>query len=175
LAQLHEIRSIGTEGALAGVARLTVTTATAVIVGVGASPLDVDEVGGLDMDTIRGEIILDAWIRLDDVTTLATHIQVVDLGATGSDGGTRADVETVGTILEGSAKLVGVDREIQALQVGSDIDGRILFDWARVTIVGRIDVPGIVVIRGDIVAQSQHAVNKVAAVAGVDFDALRGG
>ncbi len=69
--QLHKVMSVGAGGALSCVSRLSVAAATAVVVGVGAGPLNVDEVGGRGGEAVGQKVVLHCRIRLNDVAALA--------------------------------------------------------------------------------------------------------
>lgn len=103
---------------------------------VGTSPLEVNHVVHVQRQLVRDEVILNTGIHLHNITTLATHVQVVDLVARGEgvgnhgvihqrcvqhrvrlntrgggscgDGWSRLDGEHITAILERASELVGV-------------------------------------------------------------------
>ncbi len=85
-------------------------------------PLEVDAVGRVDGEPVWDEVILHGGVRLDDVSPLPPHVDVVDtLGAgtrLGPDHGAWAEHHDMGPVLEGAAKLGGVDGEPQWLVGG---------------------------------------------------------
>jgi len=98
VAHLDEVGTVSSASTFSSITTLTVTGVVGirvVVVRVGASPLDVDDIGELHVQSVRSEIVLHGRIRLDDVTTLATDVQVVN-GIAGTDlSGALNDVEHV--------------------------------------------------------------------------------
>lgn len=63
------------------------------------------------------KVVLGGGVGLDDVSSLSTHVQVVDLGVAGDAIGTGANAEHVATILEHTTGLLSIDGdgEVHAL------------------------------------------------------------
>jgi len=100
LAEEDGVVTVGALSALSGVV---------VGVGVGTSPLEVDVGVNLGVETDGEEVVLSAGVVLDNVTTLATDLQVVD----GASDTSCADTEGVSSVLEGTAVLGSVDGELE--------------------------------------------------------------
>ena len=100
--------------------------------GVGPGPLEVDTFALPDGHSVRNEVVLDSWISLYDVSTLPTHVQVVDgarLGFLAGQCRTWAEQHDVGAVLEGAAKLGSVDGKSEwFVSGGADVHVGVLLD-----------------------------------------------
>ncbi len=84
----------------------------------------------IDGQFIGHKVVLHSRIRLDNVPTLPTDIEVMDsaiLGSSVSKSTSRAELHDVGTVLEGTTKLSGVDGQTKRFVGGrADVDVGIL-------------------------------------------------
>lgn len=64
-----------------------------------------NEVILVNLEESGDEIVLSGGEGLDNVSSLATDVQVVDLGVLGHSLGARGNTEHVATVLEGTASL----------------------------------------------------------------------
>ena len=167
---LDNVGTIGSTSSLTGIT---------FIVGVATSPLDVDKVSLADVEGGGDEVILNGGVGLDDVSTLSTDVQVDDLG-TGTNnnggailiddgGGTGLNVEGVGTVLEGTSELGGINGKSQVawLTVGTNtiVDGGVSLNGGTGSVVRGINhgassvnlSPRSVVQGGDVVTHAENA------------------
>jgi hypothetical protein len=184
--QLDPVVAVGAARAFTGVASLAVASRVAVVVRVGAGPLDVQAVAVGDGEVVGREIVLDGRVGLHNVAALAAHVEVPQGGAVvkkvaqlavvaralahdrGDHGGVRGvlgpgqQAESVRAVLESAAKLGRVDGQLQGLVGRANVDVGVLADGrvdalAVVLVEGGVDAGVVVVVRGDVVAQAHHA------------------
>lgn len=94
----HDVRSISSGSSFTSISsRVEVT----------ASPLEVDHVSLSDGQVVRDEIVFSGRVSLDNVSSLSSDVQVVESVA--RDTISRVDVEDMGSVLEGSAELRGIN------------------------------------------------------------------
>jgi hypothetical protein len=122
-----DVSAVGTCSALSGIV---------VGVSVRTSPLEVHEVAIADMQTAGVEVVLSTRVNLHNVSSLASHVQVVNadslqLGRSGLDG------EPVRAVLEGASELVRVDGQLEldccagseiTRIVAEDVDTRVVLE-----------------------------------------------
>lgn len=149
---LHDIGSISATSTLASVTSLSITSRISVIMGVGASPLDMNPVVLSDGETVGMEIILDCWEGLDDVSSFSADDDVVDQVVSGSCR-TRFNGEDMRTILEGTTSLGGVDGKTESLH-DTDIDGGVLTKRRELVVEGGVDEP-VDIGGGDVVTHAE--------------------
>jgi len=109
---LHDV------GTISSVATLTSVTSG---VGVTSSPLKVDVISLGDVEELRSKLVLGGGVSLDDVTTLSSNVKVVDTAGVSNSRGAGDDVEHVGTILEGTSELGGIDGKLDSVAVLGDV------------------------------------------------------
>lgn len=168
-----ERQDVGSVGGL-----LSISVVLTIWVVVTSGPLDMDIIVALDKQTGWHEIVLGSRVGLDDVSSLSSDVQVEDTSSW-SDSGSGSDLEGVGSVLEGSSELVGVDVHLQHPDVGRGgwgvvsvdlLDGGVsvstdewswvVADWSLqlATVSGKkIPVVLVSVSGGDVVSQTQHA------------------
>ena len=156
------VGAISAIGALSIITSLSIPGIGAVFVGVGAGPLEVDPVVGVDGETVGVEVILDGREGLDDVATLATDDDVVDLVVADAVGA-RLDQEDVRAVLEGAASLGGVDGQLETLH-DANVDGGVLLEGRELIVEGGVDEP-VDVGGGDVVADAEDAATGLAVLA----------
>jgi len=171
--------TVGSSGSFTGVTSLAITGGVAVVVRVGASPLDMHRIAFSDLKVVWHEIVLDGWEALYNVAPFATHVQVINvrvlhkvLGCYASDarchgfaivsGWTRLDVENVTSILERTTELGRVDGETEGSVHGTDVDIWVLSHWGLDTLTvvlveARVGHTTIVVISGDVISETKNA------------------
>jgi len=126
---------------------------------VASSPLEVNVVVSVNVQIIGNKVVFSGGIGLDDVSSLSTHVQVVNLGTVGNRIRSLLDQKDVRSILEGSAKLAGINSQLMGLVV-LFLDF-VLLDRGEKSILGRIsEVSSWGVINsiqsGDVVSESQN-------------------
>ena len=170
---LNNIVTIRAARSFAGVARLAVSGRIAVVVRVGARPLDVNEIVLIDGEIVGKKVIFDGRKRLDDVAALAAHIQIehfplIDFGGSETDEVSRVTrsiekSERVTPVLERATELSRIDCQAKwYIRLGSNRNRRILrhrrtHAHLRIIIHTRIRLVRIVIVRGDVVAKTEDA------------------
>ena len=98
-----------------------------VVIGVcvAASPLHVHKSIAVDLQTVWSEVVLSAGVRLHDVASLSTHIQVLDLGERVHTAGTHRNFKNMTAVLKCSGKLRGVDGKLQ-LDSDAEVNNRVV-------------------------------------------------
>eukprot|EP00049_Salpingoeca_infusionum_P009361 m.156097 g.156097 ORF g.156097 m.156097 type:complete len:361 (+) comp14313_c0_seq1:1209-2291(+) len=142
--ELNKVMAICTTTTLPSISCLTITGWVTVVMGVGASPLDMDEVALCNVKVIRHKVILDRRKGLHNVATLAPYVKVINgagtkevcrLGCstwTGADFGCgRAwdKAEHVATVLERTSELGSVDGKAQGSVLCTNVNVWVLADW----------------------------------------------
>lgn len=124
---LHDVGTVGSGGTFSCISCW---------VGVTSGPLEVDVVTLSEEQELWCEFVFGGWIGLDDVSTFSGDVQVVDTGGAWDSSWTRQDTEHVGTILEGTTELGGIDGEFDWVSILGD--GWVLFDWRVWLVLGVI-------------------------------------
>ncbi len=118
---LHNVGTVSLHGSLSGITSGVV---------VATSPLVVDEVSLSHGEVIWYKVILGGGESLNNVATLSTDIQVVDLSIGTDSRGTRGNIKHVGTVLESSSVLGSVESKCELtsfyIQCWVVLDGGIL-------------------------------------------------
>lgn len=131
-------------------------------VGVTAGPLEVHIITHHSVKALRHKVIFDSGINLHDVSSLPSDIEIEDSSRVRNIGRSRANVEDVRSILEGSAILIGVERHGEG--VSKVLYSFILMHRGGGSIELGINkgaigkAPSIIVPSGDVVSETECAV-----------------
>jgi len=160
---------------------LSVTSLTSGVV-VRTSPLEVDIVSASDLEVVGGEIVLNAGVSLDNVSTASTDGQVEDTSSRLDVSWALHNLEGVRAVLEGTTELGGVDIDGQVASltvvgINTEANLGVSLDGGLLTIEGGIDhltlalinvSEGLVVTRGDVVADTEDASSELFVLVEVD-------
>merc|ERR1712034_263678 len=106
-AHLDDVAAVGSSSAL------SVISLSIIVVSVGTSPLEVNQIRLLVNLQVHGdEIILDSGVNLHDIASLTPHIHVEDAFIVGFKR-SLGESHIVGTVLEGTTELRGVDGQLK--------------------------------------------------------------
>merc|ERR1712178_313482 len=147
-AHLDDVAAVGSSPSL------SIVTLSIVVVSVGTSPLEVNQICLLVNLQVHGdEIILDSGVYLHDIASLTPHIHVKDAFIVGFFR-SLGEHHVVGTILEGTTELSSVDGQLEVQITNSHVDFWIVFNHRAiraVIIVTCISSIGVEIIRANVV------------------------
>merc|ERR1719505_160786 len=153
-AHLDDVAAVGSSSTL------SVVTLSIVVVSVRTSPLEVNQIRLLINLQVHGdEIILDSGVYLHDIASLTPNIHVEDAFIVGFKR-SLGESHIVGTILERTTELRGVDGELKVQVTHSHVDFWIVFNHRTirtVIIIAGISSVGIEIVRTDVVPNSHNA------------------
>jgi len=177
--KLDDVGSIGTFSTLTG---------ETVVLGIRASPLEVNVVSTSNTKVGRYEVILNGGVGLDNVTTTTADVQVEDTGGTSDSERTGLDPEGVRAVLKGTTILVSVQCQGQVAHfVGLVVtkgDTRVALNGGLLSVILAVNhigilginvIPTIVVTRGNVVTKAEDASSTLNIISNLRIVPDRGG
>jgi len=132
-------------------------------VSVASGPLEVDIISSTSNKESGDKIIFSGGVSLDNVSSLSTDVKVENSLKRRDSSGSGSNVEHVGSVLEGSSELRGIDGKRNVEPVLSNV--RILSDRGVSSVLSPINKSRIGsvsiasnIVGGDVVSKSQYAI-----------------